>query len=394
MIKKENNKPFFSVIIPTFNAEKFITRAVDSLSMQTCDDFEIIVVDDKSTDSTNDVLKHLAEADSRLKFFLQEKNSGTLASRAKGVLEASGEYVTLMDQDDELKPDALKNLKNALEERSADILHFGVEVVPESQGAQNAASDCEGWLTPKPRVLEGSEILKTQFADTDNFDWHVHHKVFNADLAKKAWGTFAQEKLCTSDDFLMSYVLCSNAKTYIALPDSKWYLYHLGAGETFGECYDFDKWRRICEVDAKALKLIKEFERNNNLSSEDIVKKCQNKLVEHVMNEMHDNLGSSDVDRCIDVALQNFDSDAVAGELWRFVRDRAYEDISLKRSYKKDSTLSTLVKQARYADSFVREFESERCLQMKEIAEQHLRELKGVTFKDKVLALIKKRKEK
>ncbi len=391
MKEKDKNKPFFSVVIPTFNAEKFIARAVDSLLNQTCDDFEIIVVDDKSTDSTAEKLEKFASSDDRLKFFIQQKNSGTLASRAKGVSEAGGKYVTLIDQDDELKPEALEKLKDALKKDPVDIIHFGVEVVPESQDAKQAATDCENWLTPKPMSLKGTEILNMQFLDVDNFDWHVHHKVFEASLAKKAWGTFANERLCTSDDFLLSYILCSFAKSYLALPNSKWYFYHLGAGETFGDDYGIEKWKRICHVDAKALALIKEFERGNKFDHDEVVKSCQHKLVEHIMNEMHDNLGGTDVDECIDCALESFDSESVAGELWRFVRDRAYEDIVMKRNGKKDPTLSTLVKQARYADSFVRKFDDERYCQMKEIAERHLSELRGESFKDKVLDFYKKR---
>ena len=354
-------------------------------------DFEVVVVDDASRDLTVEILQKLAEEDQRVRYFVQDENSGTLATRARGVTEAKGEYILLLDQDDELKPETLEKIHKELDENSVDIIHFGVEVVAESDGAKKAAIDCENWLTPKPRELFEEEILATQFCDEDNFDWHVHHKVFKSELAKKAWGTVLDDlsktvfddkegtvlRLSTSDDFLMSYVLCSLANTYVALPDSKWYVYHLGAGETFAQEYTFEKWKRICDADAKAFWLINGFEKTNDGGHEQIIQSCQNKLLEHVMNEMHDNLSGKDVDACIDYALKCWNADAVAGELWRFVRDRAYDDIVNHVDSKNDETLITLTKQAEYADSFVRKFDSMRYSEMKKIANAHLDELKG-----------------
>ena len=101
------------------------------------------------------------------------------------------------------------------------------------------------------------------------------------------------------------------------------------------------------------------------------------------MNEMHDNLSGKEVDECIDYALKKWDADAVAGELWRFVRDRAY-------AQKNDRTLKTCVKQARYADSFVRKSNNERYLKMKEIANIHLKDLEGPTLRQWLKAIVRK----
>ena len=367
-------KPRFSIVIPTYNAEKFIERAVASLTRQTFGHFEVVVVDDASSDSTVEIVKRLAEEDQRVRYFVQSRNSGTLAARAKGVAEAKGSYILLMDQDDELTSETLQNLSTY---GNHDIAHFGVKVVPESEGAKQAANGCEGWLNPRPRMLMGSEVLQKQFCDEGNFDWHVHHKVFKAQLAKEAWGKVEQERLCTADDFLVSYILCSLAKNYVAIPNSQWYVYHLGAGETFGGDYTLEHWKRICDADAKAFKLIGEFDKNNDGNHQQILQNCQDKLIEHVMNEMHDNLCGRDVNKCIDYALKSWSADAVAGELWRFVRDRACCDLASNISYKNDSTLKTLVKQAEHAEGSVRELSSERHSQMKEVANARLRELKG-----------------
>ena len=381
MKKIPNKHPFFSIIIPAFNAEKFIERSVGSVLNQTFDDFEVIVVDDKSQDSTVEILRKLAKEDRRIRCVYKKKNGGTLSSRAKGVLSARGKYVMLMDQDDELKPDALKSLKDAIGRKSIDILHFGVEVFPENDEAKAAAKDYESWINPKARTLKGDEILTSQFSDEEGFDWQVNHKVFKAKLAKSAWKVYKNKSLCTSDDFLVSFILCSKAKTYVALPDSKWYLYHLGAGETFGQEYSIDKWKRICNSDSISFSLTKKYAKNK---WSEVLTLCQNKLIEHTMNEMHDNFSKKEAKKCIRFSLRKWSADAVAGELWRFVRDRAYDDFVNKKDWKHDKELKALVAQAKLADRFVKKSTNERYLQMKEIANIHLADLKGPSLVDRV----------
>lgn len=381
MKKKSKNRPFFSVVIPAYNGEKFIKRSILSLQNQTFENFEVIVVDDKSNDLTLDVVSKIAESDQRIRLFSQDENRGTLATRSRGIAESSGEYILLLDQDDELKSCALEELKQTLDVNSVDILHFGVKVIPENDSAKKAAPDCEGWLTPKRRVLEGDAILETQFCENDNFDWLVHHKVFDADLASDAWSVYANESLCTSDDFLMSFILCANAKKYKAVPDLKFYVYHLGAGETFAKDYTFEKWKRICDADVEAFSLINKYADGR---WKDVISNCQDKLIEHIMNEMHDNLSGSDIDVCIDYALKSWNADAVSGELWRFVRDRAYEK-------KNDSALKALVKRAKYADSFVRKSNNRRYLEMKRVANVHLKELETDHLKNRIVNFFNKR---
>ena len=160
-------KPHFSIVIPTYNAEKFIERAVASLTCQAFESFEVVVVDDASSDCTVEILQRLPEDDVRVRYFVQARNKGTLAARARGIAEAKGSYILLMDQDDELTADALQNLSAY---GNHDIVHFGVQVVPESEGAKQAAKDCESWLNPTPRMLKGDEILQTQFREEDKRD--------------------------------------------------------------------------------------------------------------------------------------------------------------------------------------------------------------------------------
>jgi len=100
--------PFFSIIMPAYNAASFIETALRSIYRQDCTDYEIIVVNDGSTDSTADVLAH--EKDDRLNVFLQ-KNSGAAAARNKGIREARGKYLAFLDADDVWLPNHLSVAK-------------------------------------------------------------------------------------------------------------------------------------------------------------------------------------------------------------------------------------------------------------------------------------------
>ena len=88
----------FSVIIPAYNAEHFIDASVISVLSQSCDDYELIIVDDGSQDGTRE--KIFAYSDSRIKYIYQD-NGGVSSARNRGILESNGEFVCFLDSDDE-----------------------------------------------------------------------------------------------------------------------------------------------------------------------------------------------------------------------------------------------------------------------------------------------------
>ena len=99
-----SNKPLLSVIMPVYNSEKYLETAVNSILNQTFSDLELICVDDCSADKSLDILKDIAERDSRLKVVHLEKNGGAGNARNKGMSEAAAEYITFVDADDFIEP--------------------------------------------------------------------------------------------------------------------------------------------------------------------------------------------------------------------------------------------------------------------------------------------------
>ena len=97
--------PYFSIVVPMYNRERFIARAINSYLKQDFDDYEIIVIDDGSTDKSVDVVK--GYTDPRIKLICHSVNRGVGPARNTGVDAATGEWVVRIDSDDELLPGAL-----------------------------------------------------------------------------------------------------------------------------------------------------------------------------------------------------------------------------------------------------------------------------------------------
>lgn len=124
--EKINRIPAISVVIPMYNAEKYIGECLDSLLIQTFQDFEVIVVDDCSTDNSFAIVKSYADKfDGRLKLRQTEKNSGGggYVPRNVGLKLASGEYVFFLDSDDFILASALEILYNAAKKYDAEVVY-------------------------------------------------------------------------------------------------------------------------------------------------------------------------------------------------------------------------------------------------------------------------------
>jgi glycosyltransferase involved in cell wall biosynthesis len=106
--------PVFSVVIPAYNAPRTIESCVRSVLAQTRSDFELIVVDDGSTDDTADRVQALASEDPRIELIRQE-NRGTAGARNTGIARARGRYVSFLDNDDLWMPNYLEQMHRALE---------------------------------------------------------------------------------------------------------------------------------------------------------------------------------------------------------------------------------------------------------------------------------------
>ncbi len=109
----------FSVIIPNYNRENSVIKAIESVLNQSYNNFELIIVDDCSTDNSFKVVN--AIEDSRIKLFKLEKNSGAAAARNYGIRNSTGKYISFLDSDDQFEPNFLLESLNTLIETTKDV---------------------------------------------------------------------------------------------------------------------------------------------------------------------------------------------------------------------------------------------------------------------------------
>lgn len=121
-----------SVVIPVFNTEKYIVECVESVLANEQVEYEILCIDDGSTDSSLKLIKDLAADHGCVKFASQE-NRGQSAARNRGIQMASGKYLYFLDSDDKIGEAALKNLFHYLEKDNLDVLYFSGESFYETE---------------------------------------------------------------------------------------------------------------------------------------------------------------------------------------------------------------------------------------------------------------------
>ena len=115
-----------SIIIPVYNAEKYLGKCLESLLSQTLQEMEIICVDDGSSDSSPEILKRFQERDGRVRILTQE-NQYAGAARNNGMKEAQGEYLLFLDADDFFENTLLEKVYNQGKKMEADIVLFGAK---------------------------------------------------------------------------------------------------------------------------------------------------------------------------------------------------------------------------------------------------------------------------
>ena len=115
-------KPKFSIIVPVYNTEKYLKRCLDSIKSQSFKDYEVIIVNDGSTDNSSDIISKYSYK------VINQENQGLSMARNNGVKDASGEYLIFLDSDDYIEKDLLKEINNSLSNRP-DLVRYQIKEV-------------------------------------------------------------------------------------------------------------------------------------------------------------------------------------------------------------------------------------------------------------------------
>lgn len=169
-------KALITVIIPVYNAARYLRRSLDSLLGQTYRELEIICVNDGSTDESVSILTEYAGCDSRVKVIHQE-NSGVSAARNAGLDAATGEYVTFVDADDWVESDAYEKLMKHAPD-GVDLICFGTQVEGDISDAEKEES-----MSYLNRLSDG--VIAPSVVNIESMNGCVWNKLFRREMIEK-----------------------------------------------------------------------------------------------------------------------------------------------------------------------------------------------------------------
>ncbi|ULO02442.1 glycosyltransferase, family 2 [Campylobacter sp. RM5004] len=254
--------PLISIILPTYNVEKYIARALESCINQTLKDIEIIVVDDKGQDRSIDIAYEYASRDYRVKIIDNTTNKGTYEARNIGVRNANSELIMFLDPDDELELNAceiaLENMKPSI-----DMVCFSAFSIMNHQSSY--------FIKRNDKSLSNIEYMKEKSV------WSICARVIKKDLFLRTIEIIGKyDRLVMAEDALISYVL-ANICDKILLNNISIYKYYEDI-ESITKSYDNEKYKAVEYSYFKVIELIDNISSINDFNK-NYSEYCKNKLL-------------------------------------------------------------------------------------------------------------------
>lgn len=234
------NTCYFTIIVPVYNTEKYLRHCLDSILSQTFEDYEVILINDGSTDDSAAICREYAKKDERIRVVEQE-NKGLLQVRRVGLKAAKGKYIMHIDSDDSCKKIMLEHMYNYTQQYNADMIIFNYDLVddndsliktvkPSVYNLENNVFEKESKDKLVKAFIEGYELnnLVTKCAKREIYDINVDYSKYG--------------RLSMGEDALQSIPLIENAKKIVYIDESL-YLYRYnqaGMSRSIKKSYIFD----------------------------------------------------------------------------------------------------------------------------------------------------------
>lgn len=208
---------FFSIILPIYNVEKYLKECVDSIQAQTFKDYEIILVDDGSNDSSPAICDELASNDERIKV-IHKSNGGQSTARNIGLEKAAGDYIIYLDSDDFITSDTFfEDIYNKIQETKSDIVLYKYSKYFDDT---KTLDKCTFALDFAENITDSEEMLETLVAK-DAYYGMAWVKAFRRDMAIENSIVFDTNLVCEDMDWYFNLVLCAQKisaidKSYVA----------------------------------------------------------------------------------------------------------------------------------------------------------------------------------
>lgn len=218
-------KPEVSIILPTYNSQAYIAQAIESVLQQTFKNWEIVLVDDASTDSTLKIARSFH--DSRIKILSNNYNRGVSHSRNRGIAIAQGDWIALLDSDDWYAPERLAKLLSTAKQTNADLIADDLYLIGDR--------DSQPWSTlrqenqesnPMPRLIDAIAFVTSDRPNSINAkrNWSLG---YTKPLIKKEFLLQHQiqydERVNVGEDFILYLECLSRKARFVQIPQAYYY---------------------------------------------------------------------------------------------------------------------------------------------------------------------------
>lgn len=193
--------PLLSIIIPVYNSEKYIKECINSIVTQKSHNYELIIVDDGSTDNTPTICQQFSKEFSCVKYF-RTPNQGVSGTRNMGIEKSRGSYIWFVDSDDKIVREAISSILNKLDD--CDCLIFGF-----AKFSKNNSKI----LKYQNTIIKSQTAINRALSDND-FRGYLHNKIFKSDIIKKNHLSL-DPKIKTCEDLLFCvqyFSICNKIK--------------------------------------------------------------------------------------------------------------------------------------------------------------------------------------
>lgn len=196
----KDNKPLVSIIMPVYNGERFLSEAIESIIAQTYENWELLAVDDGSTDKSVQIIEAYAEKDGRIKLFKNDSpEHGPGIARNYGIERISGKYTYFIDADDWIEKDLFKDTVTLAEKTGADIVPFGYYVDEGNKSTQYKLSPCGNYVFEDFKSIANEIVRGT---------WGECHQLTRSEVIKDV----RHNKYRTCEDSCFEMDLLCNVK--------------------------------------------------------------------------------------------------------------------------------------------------------------------------------------
>lgn len=221
-----NGQPLVSVIMPVYNAEKYLKGSVHAVLNQTYKNIELICINDGSKDNSLSILKNIAESDERL-IIIDQENGGPASARNAGLNKAKGKYISFVDADDSVDCKIYETAVAKAEKEDADILVFGGTPFPDN-------GNIPDWIwrkmSPPDRIYTGSdEVTEALFHEESSRPFLWLHMIKRS-IIEQSPALRMNEKLDLGEDQLFQFMYFPRAKKVVYISNRLYFYRWINEG--------------------------------------------------------------------------------------------------------------------------------------------------------------------